>query len=67
MRDVIKNNRNTKVKLIYRCNVESIKASEVKKYAFHSNIEVNLDGTDEKDLYDTIVDRILENIATFIF
>ena len=32
---------------------------------FHSNIEINLDGTDEKDLYDTMVERILEKIATF--
>ena len=33
--------------------------------AFHSNIEVNLDGTDEKELYDTMVERMLEKMATF--
>ena len=33
--------------------------------AFHSDIEVNLDGTDEKELYDTMVERILEKMATF--
>ena len=38
---------------------------EIKAFDFHSNIEINLDGTDEKDLYDIIVERILENIATF--
>ena len=32
---------------------------------FHSNIEVSLDGTDEKDLNDTRVEKILENMATF--
>ena len=32
---------------------------------FHSSIEINLDGTDEKELYDTMVERIIEKIATF--
>ena len=32
---------------------------------FHSNIEINLDGTDERDLYITMLERILENIASF--
>ena len=33
--------------------------------AFHSNIEVNLDGMDEKELYDTMVERRLEKMATY--
>ena len=33
--------------------------------AFHSGIEINLDGTDEKELYDTMVERIIEKMATF--
>ena len=38
----------------------------VKKPAdFHSDIEINLDWTDEKDLYDTMVERILEKMVTF--
>ena len=37
----------------------------IKPADFHSGIEINLDGTDEKDLYDTMSERILENIATF--
>ena len=32
---------------------------------FHSNIEVNLDGTNEEELYDTMVERIIEKMATF--
>ena len=35
-------------------------------YEFHSNIELNLDGTDGKELYDTMLERILEKIATFL-
>ena len=30
-----------------------------------ADIEINLDGTDEKELYDTMVERILENMAAF--
>ena len=33
--------------------------------AFHSDIEVNLDGTDEKELYDTMVEKMVEKTATF--
>ena len=40
--------------------------NEIKPSDFHSNIEFNLDGTDKKDLYDTMVERILEKIATFL-
>ena len=43
-----------------------LKTNEMKAFAFHSDIEVNLDGTDEKELYDIIVERILEKIATFL-
>ena len=37
----------------------------IKPADFHSDIEVNLDGTDEKELYDTMVERIIEKMATF--
>ena len=43
-----------------------LKTNEIKPFAFHSEIEVNLDGTDEKELFDTMVERILEKIATFL-
>ena len=43
-----------------------LKTNEIKPADFHSGIEVNLDGTDEKDLYDTTIEGILEKIATFV-
>ena len=46
--------------------MEFLRTSEIKPCNFDSNIEVNLDGTDEKELYDTMVKRILENKATFL-
>ena len=64
--DVLRNNRRTKVKLIFHCNMERITTGEIKPSEFHSNIELNLDGTDDKELYDTMVERILEKIATFL-
>ena len=66
MTKVLRGNRNTKVKLILKCYMEFLSTNEIKPADFHSNIEVNLDGTDEKDLYDTMVERILEKIATFL-
>ena len=65
---VVRNNRRTKVKLISKCIMErgdTPEEMEIKLADFHSNIEINLDGTDEKDLYDTMVERILEKIDTF--
>ena len=63
---VLRNNRRTKVKLIFKCYMQMLKTNEIKPADFHSGIEVNLDGTDEKDLYDTMIERILEKIATFL-
>ena len=65
----LRNNRRTKIKLILRCNMEknNISTGEVitHKAAFSSKPEVNLEGTDVDDLYNTMVDRVLETMATF--
>ena len=65
----LRNNRRTKIKLILRCNMEknNISTGEVivNKTSFHSKPEVNLEGTDVDDLYNTMVDRVLETMATF--
>ena len=63
---VLRDNQNTKVKLIFKCHMEFLTTNEIKPADFHSNIEVNLDGMNEKELYDTMVERILEKIATFL-
>ena len=59
--NVLRNNRRTKVKLIFKCYIEFLRTHEIKPADFNSNIEVNIDGTDEKELYDTMVERVLEN------
>ena len=64
---VLRNNRRMKVKLIFKCNMErpsNLGETVIKPTDFHSNIEVNLDGTDEIELYDTMVERIIEKMAT---
>ena len=65
----LRKNRRTKVKLIMRCNMEknNISTGEVitLKTAFNSKPEVNLEGTDVHDLYNTMADRVLEAMATF--
>ena len=63
---VLRNNRRTKVKLIFKCIMEQGNTPEemlIKPFDFYSNIEINLDGTDERDLYVTMTERILENMA----
>ena len=67
--NLMRKNRRTKVKLILRCNMEKniILTGDVitHKTSFHSKAEVNLEGTDVDDLYNTMVDRVLELMATF--
>ena len=68
MTSVLRNNRRTKVKLIFKCNMErpsTLGETVIKPADFHSDIEVNLDGTDEIELYDTMAERIIEKMATF--
>ena len=64
---VLRNNRKTKVKLILKCNMkrQTNSGAVIRPSAFHSGIEVNLDGTDEEDLYDKMVERIIEKMASF--
>ena len=68
MTSVLRNNRRTKVKLIFKCNMErpsTLGEAVIKPADFHSDIEVNLDGTDERELYDTMIERIIGKMATF--
>ena len=43
---------------------ETNSETEIQKFELHSKIEINLNGTDEEDLYYTMVERIIENMAT---
>ena len=64
---VLRNNRRTKVKLILKCYMEKTSIPGeivIQPFAFHSNIEVNLDGTDEEELYITMTEKIIEKMAT---
>ena len=65
---VLRNNRRTKAKLIFKSNMErpsNLGETVINPANFHSDIEVNLDGTDEDDLYIIMTERILEKMATF--
>ena len=64
---VLWNNRRTKVKSIFRCWMErpsNLGETVIKGFAFHSNIHINLDGTDEDDIYIIMTERLLEKMAT---
>ena len=66
MTELLRNNRNTKVKLILKCYMLSEKVNLIRDFLFHSNIEVNVEGTDENDIYIIMTDTILERIANLI-
>ena len=66
---IFRNNRRTKVKLILKCIMEKgiiPEEIEIQEFAFHSNIEINLEGTDEDDIYFVMTERILEKTATLL-
>ena len=63
---ILRDNSRTKVKLILICNMEKpsiLGEIIIRPSNFSSNIEVNLDGTDEDELYITMTERIIENMA----
>ena len=64
---VLRENRETKVKLIFKCNMirEGPDGEIIKPADFHSDNHINLDGTDEDDIYIIMTERILEKMATF--
>ena len=63
---LLRNNRNTKVKLILKCYMISERDNLIKDFPFHSEIEINVEGTDENEIYTTMTDTILERIANLI-
>ena len=63
---LLRNNRNTKVKLILKCYMISERDNLIKDFPFHSEIEINVEGTNENEIYTTMTDTILERIANLI-
>ena len=63
---LLRNKRNTKVKLILKCYMISERDNLIKDFPFHSEIEKNEEGTNEKEIYTTMTDTILERIANLI-
>ena len=66
---LLKNTRQTKVKSILENYMEKtdLKTGEtiVEPASFHSNVEINLDSTDVNELFDAMIDKMLENMAEF--
>ena len=61
---VLRENRQTKVKLIFKCYLikEGPDGEIIRPFEFHSKIEVNLEGMDENELYNNMLDTIEEKI-----
>ena len=63
---LLRNNRNTKVKLILKCYMISERDNLIRDFPFHSEIEINVEGTNENEIYITMTETILERIANLI-
>ena len=64
---ILRNNRRTKVKLVLICNMEKLSTlgeTIIAPSNFSSEIEVNLDGTNENDLFVRMTERAIENMAS---
>ena len=67
IRRILRNNRRTKVKLVLICYMEKLSTlgeTIIAPSNFSSEIEVNLDGTDEDDLFVRMTERAMENMAS---
>ena len=67
IRRILPNNRRTKVKLVLICYMEKLSTlgeTIIRPSNFSSEIEVNLDGTDEDDLFVRMTERAMENMAS---
>ena len=63
---LLRNNKRTKVKLIFKCYMEKtsiLGETIIRKFAFHSEIHINLDGTDEEELYITMTEEVIERMT----
>lgn len=65
--DFFKHNRNIKVKMVLNCEMilEKPEGKIIEPKSFHSRVETNFEGTNVQEMFNTMVARILENIATF--
>ena len=66
---ILRNNRRTKVKIILICNMErpsTLGEIIIAPSDFSSEIEVNLDGRDEDDLFIRMTERAMENMANLL-
>ena len=64
---ILKKNKGIKVKLDFHCNMMKYvtdKGLVVAPFQFHSDIELNLEATDEDELYTKMIDRIEHKIQT---
>ena len=62
---LLKKNKGIKVKLDFYCNMSKSvldMGEVVMPFQFHSDIELNLEATDEDELYDKMIDRIESKI-----
>jgi len=65
----LQSHRQTKVKMILKCMMKrtNIATGEetIVEAVFHSGVEINLEGSDVNDIYDGMVEKVLDNLSNF--
>ena len=64
---ILHNNRRTKVKFVLICNMQktsTLGLTIITPSNFSSEIEINLDGTNENELFIRMIERVMENMAS---
>jgi len=65
----LQSHRQTKVKLILKCMMKETNMvtgeETIVEAVFHSDVEINLEGSDVNEIYDGMVEKVPDNLSTF--
>ena len=65
----LQSHRQTKVRMILKCMMKETNMATGKETiveaVFHSGVEINLEGSDVNEIYDGMVEKVLDNLSTF--
>lgn len=69
----LRHNRGTRAKLVLRCNICNMErvnivnesGTIVEHADFHSNVEITIGGVSVDELYDTVINKVMETMAAF--
>ena len=65
----LQSHRQTKVKMILKCMMKETNMGTgeetIVEAVFHSGVEINIGGSDVNEIYDGMVEKVLDNLSNF--